>query len=94
MEHELREIAYLMLDLASALLADDADTSFYGCNRSDEALREWQTHGRAAEKQAKAKRKREKDAKGMPAKKTNFGVMIARLTDELVDADVWEHELS
>ncbi|KAK5677261.1 hypothetical protein LTS10_010450 [Elasticomyces elasticus] len=73
LEHELREIAYLMLELASALPADDADTSFFGYNRSDEALREWQTHGRAAEKQAKAKRKREKDAKGESAKKAKVG---------------------
>ncbi|KAK4956731.1 hypothetical protein LTR10_006259 [Elasticomyces elasticus] len=73
LEHELREVAYLMLELASALPTDDADTSFFGYNRSDEALREWQTHGRAAEKQAKAKRKREKDAKGEPAKKAKLG---------------------
>ncbi|KAK5710231.1 hypothetical protein LTR17_019066 [Elasticomyces elasticus] len=86
LEHELRKMAYLMLELASALPADDANTSYFGYNRSDDALREWQTHGRAAEKQAKAKRKREKDAKGEPAKKAKL--------DELVDADVWEYELS
>ncbi|KAK5714990.1 hypothetical protein LTR15_010406 [Elasticomyces elasticus] len=73
LEHKLREIAYLVLELASVLPADDADTSFFGYNRSDEALREWQTHGRAAEKQAKAKRKREKDAKGEPVKKAKLG---------------------
>ncbi|KAK3632727.1 hypothetical protein LTR56_016197 [Elasticomyces elasticus] len=73
LEYELREIAYLMLELAWALPADDAYTSFFGYNRSDEALREWQTHGRADEKQAKAKRKREKDAKGEPAKKAKLG---------------------
>ncbi|KAK3656842.1 hypothetical protein LTR56_002823 [Elasticomyces elasticus] len=72
LEHELREIAYLTLELASALPAGDADTSFFGYSRSDEALREWQTHGRAAEKQAKAKRKREKDARGEPAKKVKL----------------------
>ncbi|KAK5732327.1 hypothetical protein LTR17_010641 [Elasticomyces elasticus] len=76
LEYELREIAYLMLELASALPADDADASFFGYNRSDKALREWQTHGRAVEKQAKAKREREKDAKGAPAKKAKLGESV------------------
>jgi hypothetical protein len=67
-----RELVYLVDDLCSNLPAEDADTSFFGYNLADDALREWQRTGREQEKEAKEKRKREKEAQGGSRKKTKL----------------------
>ena len=67
-----RELVYLVRDLCSNLPAEDADTSFFGYNLADDALREWQRTGRAQEKEAKEKRKREREAQGGSRKNTKL----------------------
>lgn len=68
-EHKIREAIYLAQELYRALPADDADTSFFGYNKVDDALREWQRTGRWEAKAAKEKRKREREAASTPSKK-------------------------
>ena len=69
-ESKVREAIYLLQELESALPPQHTDTSFLGYNESEDALREWQDHGRDAEKAAKAKRKREREeAKSAVTKK-------------------------
>lgn len=63
-EETARELAYLCQALEAKLPPPDADTSFFGYVLADDALHEWQRHGRKTEKEAKAKRKREKEASG------------------------------
>ena len=71
-EQQARELVYLVDDLCSKLPAADADTSFFGYNLADDALLDWQRTGRAEEKEAKEKRKREKEAQGGSRKKTKL----------------------
>lgn len=61
-EEEAREMVHLCEVLKAKVPEVDTDTSFFGYVIADDGLREWQSHGRAAEKEAKAKRKREKQA--------------------------------
>lgn len=68
-EQKCREMFYLYQELEEKLPKKDADTSFFGYKIADDGLREWQKHGRQAEKEAKAKRKQEKEAAGESRKK-------------------------
>ena len=59
-ECDMRELEYLIEDLCVKLPDVEADLSFYGYNLADQALAEWQSHGREEEKAAKAKRKQDR----------------------------------
>ena len=49
-EYDMRELEYLIEDLCAELPAAETDLSFYGSNEADQALSEWQNHGREEEK--------------------------------------------
>ncbi|KAK3683055.1 hypothetical protein LTR37_020619 [Vermiconidia calcicola] len=60
----VREAVYLLQEPGANLPARASDTSFYGYNEMDAALKEWQETGRVNERAEKLKRKREKEEKG------------------------------
>ena len=62
---------YLLQELDANLPARASDTSFYGYNEMDAALKEWQETGREDEKAEKLKRKWEKEEKGECKKRAN-----------------------
>lgn len=72
-EQKTREAICLMQELKAKLPRHNADTSFFGYNEADAALREWQLTGRHEEKAAKEKCKREKEASAGARKKTKVG---------------------
>lgn len=68
-----RELAYFCEELKHALPAADSNTSYFGYSLIDKRLQEWQTHGREEARQAKKKRKADRDAKESAAKKGKIG---------------------
>ncbi|KAK3723019.1 hypothetical protein LTR37_002165 [Vermiconidia calcicola] len=70
-ECKVREAMYLLQELDANLPARASDTSFYGYNEMDAALKEWQETGREDEKAEKLKRKWEKEEKGECKKRAN-----------------------
>ena len=86
-EHKVREVVYLMNELAAAVL-EDADTSFCGYNQADAGLRASQSRDEDAAKAENANREREKEAKAEAEKKTKIereAVRWQRRSDLKVD---------
>ena len=71
-EHWCRELTYLKMELEAALPSEDLDVSFRGYNIADAGLHEWQTVGRKEAREAKRKRKADKEARMEGAKKAKI----------------------